>query len=72
MAQPPMLEIRKDEATTSQGTVNVLPCRVHHTGSIEPSSAYWNPSVDESEKLSTDCIMMTDSNNLHRIAFRRN
>lgn len=49
MGQPPMLEIRKDEATTSQGIVNVLPCRVHHTGSIEPSSAYWNPTEDESE-----------------------
>ncbi|KAH8130213.1 hypothetical protein ACSS6W_005423 [Trichoderma asperelloides] len=49
MGQPPMLEIRKDEATTSQGIVNVLPCRVHHTGSIEPSSAYWNPTEDENE-----------------------
>ncbi|KAM0255188.1 hypothetical protein ACHAQJ_006031 [Trichoderma viride] len=49
MTQPLMLEIRKDEATTSEGVVNLLPCRVHHTGPIEPSSAYWSPSVDENE-----------------------
>ncbi|KAL7785214.1 ribonuclease H2 non-catalytic subunit domain-containing protein [Trichoderma ceciliae] len=46
MSQQPMLEIRKDEATTKQGIINLLPCRVHHTGPIEPSSAYWNPSAE--------------------------
>lgn len=49
MSQPLMLEIRKDEAATSEGVVNLLPCRIQHTGSIGPSSAYWTPSVDESE-----------------------
>ena len=49
MSEPPMLEIRKDEATPSEGVVNLLPCRVQHTGSVGPSSAYWNPSIGESE-----------------------
>ncbi|KAH6607945.1 ribonuclease h2 subunit c [Trichoderma cornu-damae] len=49
MSQPSMLEIQKDEATKSKGVVNLLPCRVHHTGSIEPSSAYWSPVVGENE-----------------------
>lgn len=44
-----MLEIRTDEAATGKGIVNLLPCRVQHTGPTGPSSAYWNPSVDESE-----------------------
>lgn len=60
MAQPLMLEIRKDEATASQGIVNVLPCRVHHTGSIEPSSGYWNPSVDESEHKLLNYLVYSD------------
>ncbi|RFU73986.1 ribonuclease h2 subunit c [Trichoderma arundinaceum] len=49
MSQPSMLEIRKDEATASEGVVNLLPCRVHHTGPIEPASAYWNPTAGEEE-----------------------
>lgn len=44
-----MLEIRTDEAATGRGIVNLLPCRVQHTGPTGPSSAYWNPTVDESE-----------------------
>ncbi|UKZ82143.1 hypothetical protein TrVFT333_009927 [Trichoderma virens FT-333] len=49
MAQPPMLEIRKDEAAPSEGVVNLLPCRVQHTGSLGPSSAYWNPNTGEND-----------------------
>lgn len=49
MSEQPMLEIRTDEAAAGKGIVNLLPCRVQHTGPTGPSSAYWNPSVDESE-----------------------
>ncbi|KAL6793544.1 ribonuclease H2 non-catalytic subunit domain-containing protein [Trichoderma sp. SZMC 28013] len=49
MSQPSMLEIRKDEIASSEGVVNLLPCRVQHTGPVGPSSAYWNPSVDEND-----------------------
>ncbi|KAL7951111.1 ribonuclease H2 non-catalytic subunit domain-containing protein [Trichoderma barbatum] len=49
MSQQPMLEIRKDEAAASEGVVNLLPCRIQHTGPVGPSSAYWNPSVDEND-----------------------
>ncbi|KAK0755733.1 hypothetical protein N5P37_011696 [Trichoderma harzianum] len=49
MSQPSMLEIRKDEITPSEGVVNLLPCRVQHTGPIGPSSAYWNPTIDEND-----------------------
>ncbi|KAH0496622.1 hypothetical protein TgHK011_003973 [Trichoderma gracile] len=47
MSEQPMLEIRTDEAATGKGIVNLLPCRVQHTGPTGPSSAYWSPSVDE-------------------------
>ncbi|KAK1256481.1 hypothetical protein MKX07_008740 [Trichoderma sp. CBMAI-0711] len=47
MSGQPMLEIRTDEAAAGKGIVNLLPCRVQHTGPTGPSSAYWNPSVDE-------------------------
>ncbi|KAL7933554.1 ribonuclease H2 non-catalytic subunit domain-containing protein [Trichoderma chlorosporum] len=49
MSQPSMLEIRNDEAAPSEGVVNLLPCRVQHTGPVGPSSAYWSPSIDEND-----------------------
>ncbi|KAL6884354.1 ribonuclease H2 non-catalytic subunit domain-containing protein, partial [Trichoderma longibrachiatum] len=47
MSEQPMLEIRTDTAGTGKCVVNLLPCRVQHTGPTGPSSAYWNPSVDD-------------------------
>ncbi|EGR52101.1 uncharacterized protein TRIREDRAFT_55039 [Trichoderma reesei QM6a] len=44
MSEQPMLEIRTDEAAAGKGIVNLLPCRVQHTGPTGPSSAYWNPN----------------------------
>lgn len=43
MAQP-MLTINPTKLSHPQTTPNLLPCRVHYDGPVEPSQAYWSPS----------------------------
>lgn len=40
----PILHIKAEE-NKSKAVANLLPCRVHHNGSIDPTSAYWTPST---------------------------
>ena len=42
MAAPPMLSL-KEAGETKKMTANLLPCRIHHDGSIDPVGAYWMP-----------------------------
>ncbi|OAR01239.1 hypothetical protein LLEC1_07614 [Akanthomyces lecanii] len=51
MAAPPMLSL-KEGSDTKKMTANLLPCRVHHDGSIDPVGAYWMPtdSTDDSKE----------------------
>ena len=42
MAAPPMLSL-KEGGETKKRTANLLPCRIHHDGSIDPVGAYWMP-----------------------------
>ncbi|KAM0548512.1 hypothetical protein ACHAPJ_009835 [Fusarium lateritium] len=50
MSQP-ILSLKPDESK-SKVVANVLPCRIHHDGSIDPVSAYWTPTTaDDGSKL---------------------
>ncbi|KAK8149290.1 hypothetical protein G3M48_007684 [Beauveria asiatica] len=43
MASPLMLSIENGIGTKKM-TANLLPCRIHHNGSIDPVGAYWRPT----------------------------
>ncbi|KAJ4155441.1 hypothetical protein LMH87_000683 [Akanthomyces muscarius] len=51
MAALPMLSL-KEAGETKKMTANLLPCRIHHDGSIDPVGAYWMPvdSTDNSKE----------------------
>ncbi|KIL86856.1 hypothetical protein FAVG1_10112 [Fusarium avenaceum] len=50
MSQP-ILSLKPDE-NKSKVVANVLPCRIHHDGPIDPASTYWTPTVaDDGTKL---------------------
>ncbi|KAK5998119.1 DNA replication licensing factor mcm6 [Cladobotryum mycophilum] len=48
MSQP-ILEIKRDQVSSKETTANLLPCRVHHTGPIDPVTAYWTPEIGDDE-----------------------
>lgn len=35
--------------TTTAVTPHLLPCRIHHDGSVEPVESFWDPRVTEGE-----------------------
>ncbi|KAM0499796.1 hypothetical protein ACHAP8_005404 [Fusarium lateritium] len=45
MSQP-ILSLKPDE-NKSKAVANILPCRIHHDGPIEPTSTYWNPAATD-------------------------
>ncbi|UNI20406.1 hypothetical protein JDV02_006496 [Purpureocillium takamizusanense] len=43
MSQP-ILAVERDAASrTNKATPNLLPCRIHHNGPVDPVASYWNP-----------------------------
>ncbi|KAH7626083.1 ribonuclease H2, subunit C [Sordaria sp. MPI-SDFR-AT-0083] len=38
--------------TTPKTTPNLLPCRIHHDGSVEPTDSFWNPREEDGLKTS--------------------
>ncbi|GJN70620.1 ribonuclease H2 non-catalytic subunit [Purpureocillium lilacinum] len=43
-----ILAIERDAASRSTKAVpNLLPCRIHHNGSVDPVASYWNPERAE-------------------------
>ncbi|KAH7163603.1 ribonuclease H2 non-catalytic subunit-domain-containing protein [Dactylonectria estremocensis] len=51
MSQPMLSLNASDE--TPKAVANILPCRIHHNGPVEPVSAYWAPTVaDDGTKTS--------------------
>ncbi|KAK4158266.1 ribonuclease H2 non-catalytic subunit-domain-containing protein [Chaetomidium leptoderma] len=48
MSQP-MLSLKSEASSgeTPKATPHLLPCRVHHTGSVEPVQSFWEPKVNE-------------------------
>ncbi|KAG7286948.1 hypothetical protein NEMBOFW57_006448 [Staphylotrichum longicolle] len=49
MSQP-MLSLKPEapSGNTPKATPHLLPCRVHHTGSVDPVQSFWDPKADES------------------------
>ncbi|KAK3358584.1 ribonuclease H2 non-catalytic subunit-domain-containing protein [Lasiosphaeria ovina] len=48
--QQPMVRLERDATTTGptqKATPHLLPCRVHHTGSVEPVQSFWKPTQGE-------------------------
>ncbi|CEI62894.1 unnamed protein product [Fusarium venenatum] len=45
MSQP-ILSLKPDE-NKSKAVANILPCRIHHDGPIEPTSSYWTPAATD-------------------------
>ncbi|CAK7211235.1 hypothetical protein SEUCBS140593_001105 [Sporothrix eucalyptigena] len=39
----PILKIKADSAAAPHATPNLLPCRVHHSGPIPQTDAFWQP-----------------------------
>ncbi|KAM7190750.1 putative dna replication licensing factor mcm6 protein [Rhypophila sp. PSN 637] len=37
-------------STTATVTPHLLPCRIHHDGSVEPVQSFWDPTVSEDGK----------------------
>ncbi|CAM1511059.1 Fc.00g085720.m01.CDS01 [Cosmosporella sp. VM-42] len=47
----PMLSIKGDR-NKPKATANLLPCRIHHDGPVDPIATYWNPTAtDDGTKL---------------------
>ncbi|PCD29100.1 hypothetical protein AU210_011641 [Fusarium oxysporum f. sp. radicis-cucumerinum] len=50
MSQP-ILSLAPDE-NKSKAVANLLPCRIHHDGPIDPASTFWTPTTtDDGTKL---------------------
>ncbi|OAA68326.1 ribonuclease h2, subunit c [Niveomyces insectorum RCEF 264] len=51
MAQP-MLQITADKASgpPAQAKPHLLPCRIHHSGPVGPTEAFWEPKATEDGK----------------------
>jgi hypothetical protein len=42
----PILTVSSATSQSKKAQVNLLPCRVHHDGSINSIETYWNPTED--------------------------
>ncbi|KPM40072.1 hypothetical protein AK830_g6493 [Neonectria ditissima] len=50
MSQP-ILSL-KPSSETHKSVANILPCRIHHNGPVDPVSAYWKPTTaDDGTKV---------------------
>lgn len=56
-----MLSI-KEATSKPKVTANLLPCRIHHDGPIDPATPYWKPQEAEGMRpifiLLTSCIFV--------------
>lgn len=52
-----MLFIRQSNDTSAKVTPNLLPCRIHHDGSVGSTGSYWAPSTDSGNKTQTHSCM---------------
>ncbi|KAI0432069.1 ribonuclease H2, subunit C [Xylaria sp. FL1042] len=41
---PPLFTVESDASKQKTAKVNLLPCRIHHDGDVNPSSTFWNPA----------------------------
>lgn len=53
-----ILAIERDAASRSTKAVpNLLPCRIHHNGSVDPVASYWNPERAEGKPTAYHAIV---------------
>ncbi|KAI1132413.1 ribonuclease H2, subunit C [Nemania abortiva] len=41
---PPLFTVDSGASELGKATVNLLPCRIHHEGDVNPSDTFWNPA----------------------------
>ncbi|KAK7431383.1 hypothetical protein QQZ08_002154 [Neonectria magnoliae] len=47
-----ILSLKASSSDTPKAVANILPCRVHHNGPVDPVSAYWKPTTaDDGTKV---------------------
>ncbi|EAA32977.1 ribonuclease H1 small subunit [Neurospora crassa] len=55
MTQQPILAFTSTSTTSNtpipKTTPNLLPCRIHHSGSVEPTDSFWNPRCEQDGNL---------------------
>ncbi|XDG09903.1 hypothetical protein ABKA04_009518 [Annulohypoxylon sp. FPYF3050] len=39
----PIFTVESQETIPKKAQVNLLPCRIHHDGDVDPIDTYWNP-----------------------------
>ncbi|KAI0470324.1 ribonuclease H2, subunit C [Xylaria cf. heliscus] len=44
---PPLFTVETGAPEQNRATVNLLPCRIHHDGDVNPSDTFWNPTKPE-------------------------
>ncbi|KAI0456510.1 ribonuclease H2, subunit C [Xylaria acuta] len=44
---PPLFTVESGASEQKKATVNLLPCRIHHDGDVNPSDTFWNPTKSE-------------------------
>ncbi|KAH8602006.1 ribonuclease H2, subunit C [Bisporella sp. PMI_857] len=45
-----MLAFQKSESHKGKCTPNILPCRINHTGPVDTSKRYWNPTARDGKQ----------------------
>ncbi|KAI0184536.1 ribonuclease H1/H2 small subunit [Xylaria flabelliformis] len=43
----PLYTVEAVASEQKRATVNLLPCRIHHDGDVNPSDQFWNPTKSE-------------------------
>ncbi|KAI1433621.1 ribonuclease H1 small subunit [Xylaria sp. CBS 124048] len=44
---PPLFAVESKASREEKTIVNLLPCRIHHDGDVNPSKTFWNPTKDK-------------------------
>ncbi|KAI1183066.1 ribonuclease H2, subunit C [Nemania serpens] len=44
---PPLFTVESTTASQEKAAVNLLPCRIHHDGDVDPSGTFWTPTGTE-------------------------
>ncbi|KAI3328139.1 ribonuclease H2, subunit C [Ustulina deusta] len=45
----PLFVVESEASKQQKAKVNLLPCRIHHDGDVNPSNTFWNPTESQDE-----------------------
>ncbi|KAI1452762.1 ribonuclease H1 small subunit [Annulohypoxylon moriforme] len=48
MAEP-VFTVESQDSISKKAQVNLLPCRIHHDGNVDPIDTYWNPEEGQDQ-----------------------